>query len=94
MWLQEEDDLIYQIVVLHDDEYVRTYTVNHKEFEVIKDSGSYDQSTDAKFKGTECMILDKKTSISEARMHKVRIGLAAASVHARLAVHTRTTRCR
>lgn len=94
MWLQEEDDLIYQIVVLHDDEYVRTYTVNHKEFEVIKDSGSYDQSTDAKFKGTECIILDKKTSISEARMHKVRIGLAAASaVHAQVAVQTRT-RCR
>lgn len=72
---EDEDDVIFQIQVLHDDHYLRTYTVDDKEFEVIQDPENYDQNGSAKFKGTECIIVDQEESISQARLDKVSLCL-------------------
>eukprot|EP00892_Ulva_mutabilis_P002943 jgi/Ulvmu1/1264/UM109_0062.1 len=67
---KDDDGVIHQIVVLHEDEYMRTYTVNQKEFKVIKDPETYDESVNALFKGTECMI-DTTTTITEDQVRKM-----------------------
>lgn len=69
--LQDDDDVMHQIVVLHNDNFMRTYTVNEKEFEVIKNPEKYDETAEAKFRGTEC-ILDSNRSITEDKVKKVR----------------------
>lgn len=75
--LQDDDGVLYQIVVFHDDEYVRTYTVSDKEFEVVKDTAGKDQSAAPKFRGAECIIVEDEKPIPEGRLQKVRSGLAA-----------------
>jgi len=62
---------LHQIVVFHDDQFIRTYTVNDKEFEVIKDPSKYDESAEAKFKGTECILDANSASITEDLLKKV-----------------------
>lgn len=69
--LQDDDGVLYQILVLHDDQYVRTYTVSEKEFEVVKDKGKIDQSSAPKFRGTECIIDATHKAISDGKLQKV-----------------------
>ena len=45
--------------------------MNDKEFEVIKDPSKYDESAEAKFKGTECILDANSASITEDLLKKV-----------------------